>query len=62
MIQSEFKTDGVIYSRGQAAYKYRAGDKVMIVNELNNDLVEVVVLEGEGEGLTMTVDISLLKL
>ena len=62
MIQSEFKEDGIIYSRDLAAYKYRAGDKVMILNEINDNLVELVVLEGDGEGMTMQTDKSLLKL
>lgn len=62
MIKSEFNKDGIIYCRGEEAYKYRAGDKVMIVKELNEKLVEVVVLEGEGEGITMQTDKSLLKL
>jgi hypothetical protein len=61
MVKSEFKVDGTIYCRGEAAYKYFAGDKVMILKELNEDTVEIVVLEGEGEGITMPTEKTLLK-
>jgi hypothetical protein len=58
---AEFKSDGVIYYRGEEVKKYRAGDKVSILEKLSsNSMVKVLVLNGEAKGCIVYVDEELL--
>lgn len=62
MTKTEFKDDGIIYSRGEKVCKYRAGDKVTILEEISEDLLNIIITEGEANGMVMAADKKLFKL
>lgn len=62
MIETEFVKDGTIYSRGETVCSYKAGEKVKILEEYNEELVNIIILEGEGRGMIMYAERELLKL
>lgn len=61
MIRTEFKVDGTVYCRGEEAFKYKAGDKVVVLHEIDDESVQILVTEGEATGEVMPTEKALLK-
>jgi hypothetical protein len=59
-METEFKLDGNVYSRGEVAATYKAGDRVKIREVLTNGSFHIIVLTGEAKGFSMYVEKDLL--
>jgi hypothetical protein len=59
-METEFKLDGNVYSRGEVAAIYKAGDKVKIREVLTNGSFHITVLTGNAKGFSMYVEKDLL--
>lgn len=61
MKETYFKEDGLLYCRGEEAFTYTSEDKVSIMNEEYNGLVQIMFMEGKAKGQISYVDKNLLK-
>jgi NADPH:quinone reductase-like Zn-dependent oxidoreductase len=59
-MHGEFNRNGTIYSRGEKVAKFREGDRVFVLKKFPEDLVMVLMLEGELEGQTVIVEENLI--
>lgn len=56
MKMAEFNRDGFVTSRGENISGYEYGDTVTIIGDISDNLVRVIINEGDSKGMIVTVD------
>jgi hypothetical protein len=57
-----FKESGTLSCRGEVASSYSAGDIVSILDEFNEDIYEVMIMEGNSRGTIAYINKDMLEL
>lgn len=62
MQASVFKQSGTLSCRGEEASSYSAGDMVSILKEFNEDIYEVMIIEGDSKGTYAYINKDMLEI
>lgn len=57
-----FKESGTLSCRGDVASSYASGDEVSIMQEYNDDIYEVMIMQGDSRGTIAYINKDMLEL